>query len=240
MDKTKKAAKKVILVVFIIASVAFMDGFFSELLGNRPILYMFLGQLRAEPSAAHVHARQDAPSAMLVRPRAETQKPAATPVGPVLHSGNSIERIISADYFTHVRSASRHCGIDSATIVGLISKESSGDPRAFNSTGGGGGAIGLLQIRRPAALDLGVAHGQGLFDPKTNIDAGVRYLCMKLSESRGDLSHALLGYLLGMGEGKTKEGGLAYIKAGLHPREHPYVADVLERTSRARKALGST
>src|SRR6187455_1705323 len=58
------------------------------------------------------------------------------------------------------------------------------------------GASGLMQLMPATARRLGVTN---IFDPKQNIDGGVKYMRMLLDMFGGDVNLALAGYNAGEG-----------------------------------------
>ena len=76
-----------------------------------------------------------------------------------------------------------------ALVKAIIREESSFKPRAVSPAG----ARGLMQLMPATAARLGVREGD-LFDPHTNIRAGVRLLAVLLEHYRGDIVSALVAY----------------------------------------------
>jgi soluble lytic murein transglycosylase-like protein len=96
-------------------------------------------------------------------------------------------------------SASKY-GVKIEIIRAVIDKESGGRPCAVSARG----AQGLMQIMPDTGADLSVADP---FDPKQNVDAGVRYLKTLLDRFKGDLTLALGAYNAGI-SAVEKGGGL--------------------------------
>lgn len=91
------------------------------------------------------------------------------------------------------------------------------------------GAVGLLQIMPATGRRFGLSRSE-LFDPKKNLDAGVRYLAWLLQRFDGDLTKALAGYNAGEGAVDRFSGVPPYretqryvkkILAGLEARRPP-------------------
>lgn len=70
------------------------------------------------------------------------------------------------------RQAAGQLTIDPNLVLAIIWQESYGRPDA----GGAAGEIGLMQLLPSTAADFGVSNPADLYDPATNIRAGVRYL----------------------------------------------------------------
>lgn len=91
-----------------------------------------------------------------------------------------------------VREASDRYRIDPALVRAVIQTESNWNTSAFSRKG----AVGLMQLIPTTAQRFG-AHDA--FNPKQNVDAGVRYLSSLLERYNGNLDLALAAYNAGEG-----------------------------------------
>ena len=112
-----------------------------------------------------------------------------------------------------IRAVAREERIPGSTALALIAIESSFDTAAV----GHGGPVGLMQIMPGTARSVipGVTRKQ-LFQPETNVRAGLRYLRELMDHYDGDLELALRAYKSGPravdgGKGRTKSAD-AYIR----------------------------
>jgi hypothetical protein len=107
----------------------------------------------------------------------------------------------------HLREASREHGVEFELLQALIATESGFDPTAISPKG----AVGLMQIMPATAERYGVKGDlkapvtQKLFDPRTNIRTGSRYLRDLLRMFPGQLELALAAY--NAGEGAVQRAG---------------------------------
>jgi soluble lytic murein transglycosylase-like protein len=88
--------------------------------------------------------------------------------------------------------SSRRYSIDPLLIYAQMHQESSFKLRALSYKG----ASGLMQLMPATARRLGVTN---IYDPKQNIDGGVKYMRMLLDMFGGDVRLALAGYNAGEG-----------------------------------------
>jgi len=93
---------------------------------------------------------------------------------------------------SYIVDSSRRYGIDPLLIYSQMHQESTFKPRAVSYKG----ASGLMQLMPATARRLGVSN---IFDPKQNIDGGIKYMRMLLDMFGGDVSLALAGYNAGEG-----------------------------------------
>ncbi len=101
-----------------------------------------------------------------------------------LKDAKSIEDLI-------VRLSKKH-GVDPALIKAVVKVESNFNPKATSPVG----AKGLMQIMPNTAKDLGV---KDLYDPKDNLEGGIKYLKRLLKKYDNDISLALAAYNAGPG-----------------------------------------
>ena len=93
---------------------------------------------------------------------------------------------------SYIVDSSRRYGIDPLLIYSQMHQESSFKLRALSPKG----ASGLMQLMPATARRLGVTN---IYDPKQNIDGGVKYMRMLLDMFSGDVNLALAGYNAGEG-----------------------------------------
>jgi soluble lytic murein transglycosylase-like protein len=89
-----------------------------------------------------------------------------------------------------IREVSARYRIDPALVRAVIQTESHWNSSAVSRKG----AQGLMQLGPGTAQELGVHNA---FDPKQNLDGGVRYLRTLLERYNGDLDRALAAYNAG-------------------------------------------
>jgi len=91
-----------------------------------------------------------------------------------------------------VREASERYRVDPALVRAVIQTESNWNTSAFSRKG----AMGLMQLIPTTAQRFGARDA---FNPKQNVDAGVRYLSTLLERYNGNLDLALAAYNAGEG-----------------------------------------
>lgn len=103
-------------------------------------------------------------------------------------------------------------GIDPALIMAIIQTESSWNPNAVRVEPNGYKSIGLMQVTIQAARDVGYTGDEaGLFDPKTNIKYGVKYIKRMLNIFNGNIYKAIAAYNAGPGNVKRGRFSSAYV-----------------------------
>jgi soluble lytic murein transglycosylase-like protein len=103
-----------------------------------------------------------------------------------------------------IREVSARYHVDPALVRAVIQTESNWNSNAVSRTG----ALGLMQLVPGTAHELGVSNA---FDPKQNLDGGVRYLHTLLQRYNGDLDKALAAYNAGPGA-VDRAGGIPRIR----------------------------
>ncbi|HIJ87912.1 MAG TPA: lytic transglycosylase domain-containing protein [Desulfuromonadales bacterium] len=105
-----------------------------------------------------------------------------------------------AEYEQLIRNCSEKYGVNQSLIKAVIHAESGYDPNAVSRKG----ASGLMQLMPETAKSLKVADR---FNPKDNVDGGVKYLRFLLDTFRGDVSLAVAAYNAGLSN-VAKYGGI--------------------------------
>jgi LysM repeat protein len=113
-----------------------------------------------------------------------------------------------------VRERAIELKMDPNLAVAVARKESSMNPRARNATSG---ASGVMQMIPSTAKMMGV---KDIWDPKQNVDGGLRYLKKQLDTHGGDVALALAAY--NAGPGKVRQyGGVPPF-----PETHDYIRTI--------------
>ncbi|MEB3328159.1 MAG: lytic transglycosylase domain-containing protein [Candidatus Sericytochromatia bacterium] len=95
--------------------------------------------------------------------------------------------------------AARH-GVPAWLVASVVRQESGGDARATSRAG----AMGLMQLMPGTAAELGV---EAPYDPRQNLEGGVRYLAGLIARFEGDLPRAVAAYNAGPGA-VARHGGV--------------------------------
>jgi soluble lytic murein transglycosylase-like protein len=105
-----------------------------------------------------------------------------------------------AEYEQIISSCAAKYGVKPSLIKAVIHAESGYNPNAVSRKG----ASGLMQLMPATARSLKVSNN---FDPKENVEGGVKYLRFLLDTFRGDVSLAVAAYNAGLNK-VAKYGGI--------------------------------
>ncbi len=147
--------------------------------------------MRAARSAAYEVSRYVA-----AQPRARTSAAAKDPNYDRIARGRAVTAAELDKVIDEV--AARH-GVDPNLVRAIIKVESNFNPAAVSRSG----AMGLMQLMPDTARQLGISNA---FDPKQNVDGGVRHLRTLLNNYRGDLTLTLAAYNAGEGAVNRSNG----------------------------------
>jgi soluble lytic murein transglycosylase-like protein len=157
--------------------------------------------------------RADEKSGRLVRAVVVMPKPAAAPAP--LELGATVDQI-----------AIEH-GVEESLVHSVIRAESNYNPYAVSPKG----AQGIMQLIPATAKRFGVTD---TFDPRENIQGGVKYLKFLLDYYRGDYSKAIAAYNAGEAAVDRYNGVPPYAET------RNYVARVAKNLTAARQQRAST
>ncbi|WP_173199676.1 lytic transglycosylase domain-containing protein [Geobacter sp. SVR] len=105
-----------------------------------------------------------------------------------------------AEYEQIIKTCSEKYGVSAPLIKAVIHAESGYNPNAVSHKG----ASGLMQLMPGTAKSLKVSNS---FNPRDNVEGGVKYLRFLLDTFRGDVSLALAAYNAGLNK-VAKFGGI--------------------------------
>lgn len=105
-----------------------------------------------------------------------------------------------AEFEQLIKNCSEKYGVNPSLVKAVIHAESGYNPNAVSSKG----ASGLMQLMPSTAKSLKVADR---FNPKDNVEGGVKYLRFLLDTFRGDVSLAVAAYNAGLSK-VAKYGGI--------------------------------
>lgn len=130
----------------------------------------------------------------------------------------------------HIREAAQTYGLDYELLKAVIATESGFNTRAVSPKG----AVGLMQLMPDTAQRFGVrakdnqSVQERLTDPRTNVQAGARYLAWLLQYFNGELELAIAAYNAGEG---------AVMRAGRRVPNYPETRDYVRKVTRLHQDL---
>lgn len=132
-----------------------------------------------------------------VVPEPEPPVVVATPADPnavpiPLRFEATVAQVPEGPYGEMIFETARRHKVNPQVVAALIRAESAGNIRAVSHKG----ARGLMQLMPATAERFGVRKDK-LFDPKENLEAGIRYLSWLLDQFPDDLSKVLAAYNAG-------------------------------------------
>lgn len=169
-----------------------------------------VAQVRVERSAdgsrvAIIPPPPPAPPAFIPAATDETA-PAMEPAVPLNADAEAILALRPRSYATafdgEIAAAARRHGVDPLLLHAVITQESRYKHLAVSHAG----ARGLMQVMPQTGRGLGVADARHLFDPRTNIDAGARFLKQLWVRLGGRIDLVLAAY--NAGEGAVRRHGM--------------------------------
>jgi soluble lytic murein transglycosylase-like protein len=169
------------------------------LTSSRPVQAQITSITESDGRRTFINAEPPS-KATAAKPRASIYMPAELsfmgPSRPALNMGrDGVERLVR-------EAAARH-NVDPALVRAVIETESNWNPGAYSRKG----AMGLMQLIPTTAQRFGVNDA---FNPRQNVDGGVRYLRTLLERYRGNLDLALAAYNAGEGAVDRAHGIPAY------------------------------
>lgn len=123
-------------------------------------------------------------------PAAVAEAPAPDPLIPLRFA--ETQPVPEGPYGTMIYAAARKHQVNPQVVAALIRAESAGNPRAKSHKG----ARGLMQLMPATAERFGVGR-EHLYDPASNLEAGVQYLSWLLDQFPNDLAKVLAAYNAG-------------------------------------------
>lgn len=112
---------------------------------------------------------------------------------PRLVSRGTMQMMFPLQFSAIVKSQAKD--IDPLLILSLMRQESAFNASAVSLVG----ARGLMQVMPATARSIASVRAARLFDPKTNVDVGTKYLEKRLMQYRGDVELTLAAYNAGAG-----------------------------------------
>jgi hypothetical protein len=137
------------------------------------------------------------------------------------HRTASLRVRATQPYAQLIREAADRHRVDVGLVEAVVTAESAGNPRAVSRKG----AQGLMQLMPQRSAQLGVRDP---FDPRQNIEGGVRHLRDLLERYGGNLTLALAAYNAGVDAVRTYSGVPPYAETQEYVRRVRALYDGLE------------
>jgi soluble lytic murein transglycosylase-like protein len=133
----------------------------------------------------------------------------------------SVRARATRPYAALIREAAERHRVDVGLVEAVVTAESAGNPRAVSRKG----AQGLMQLMPQRSVQLGVRDP---FDPRQNIEGGVRHLRDLLARYNGNLTLTLAAYNAGVDAVRTYSGVPPYAETQEYVRRVRALYDGLE------------
>ena len=185
------AFKRAIFLALVLPTASFAGGIYKYVEADGTIVYT-----NVPPGGARgaKKGRQSAPKVERVD---GDFRPAPSPEAPAKLSVRS--RIALGEFDAYIDEAAVRYKMPPALVRAVMHAESAFDPNAISVVG----ASGLMQLMPGTAREMYV---KDIFDPKDNIEGGVRYLRVLANEFDGDMVKMVAAYNAGP-EAVKKYGG---------------------------------
>lgn len=172
--RLNRVAHSLFLLAFLAAPTAFAGGIYKYVEKDGTIVYT-----NVPPSGSKAAKAR----------RVEGEfRPAPSPMAPARVTSWSSQR--ATQYDEYIEEAALRYRIPAALVRAVMHAESAFDPQAISPVG----ASGLMQLMPPTAQEMYV---KDIFDPRDNIEGGVRYLRVLANEFDGDMVKMVAGYNAG-------------------------------------------
>jgi hypothetical protein len=165
-----------------------------DISGGVTIVKPSVTEIPAVKPKAKKLVKKTSKSTMTVAEGLGTKDQPSNPYKLVMGGGTALNGFTTGSpvYDSYIVDSARRYNIDPLLIYAQMHQESSFKLRATSYKG----ASGLMQLMPATARRFGVTD---IYDPKQNIDAGVRYMRWLLNTFNGDVVLALAGYNAGEG-----------------------------------------
>lgn len=189
----------VIFLALLVPSVGLADGIYKYVEKDGTIVYTNVPPKGTKARAARKVEGEFRPAPSVVAPARITTR----------------TRLSAAEFDQHIEEAALRYKMPVALVKAVMHTESAFDPQALSHVG----ASGLMQLMPGTAREMYV---KDIFDPKENIEGGVRYLRVLANEFDGDMVKMVAAYNAGP-EAVKKYGG----QVPPYPETQAYVRKVI-------------